>query len=167
MGGNYSNGIESFFEVNPLKLFKLNTSIEALLFSSYSLTIAKYKSDYKDASIKGNDVENVPRNILRTGVSVTYQSFFINAQFSYTDKVYSDANNTKIPSSNAQNGIIPSYQLWDFTMGYKYEQKLTFKFGINNVLNRQYFTRRSGGYPGPGLLPGDGRTFFVTVGAKI
>jgi hypothetical protein len=26
---------------------------------------------------------------------------------------------------------------------------------------------RAGGYPGPGALPGDGRTFFISVGAKF
>jgi Fe(3+) dicitrate transport protein len=39
--------------------------------------------------------------------------------------------------------------------------------GINNVFDTHYATRRSGGYPGPGLLPGQARSFFATVGVKI
>jgi Fe(3+) dicitrate transport protein len=167
IGSSYSNGIESFFEVNPLKIFKINTSIEALLFTSYSLTIAKYKSDYKDGLIKGNDVENVPRHILRTGVSVIYKSILLSTQFSYTDKVFSDANNTLMPSSNGQTGLIPAYKIWDATIGYKAINKTNFKLGINNLLNKNYFTRRAGGYPGPGVLPGDGRTFFISIATKI
>jgi len=41
---------------------------------------------------------------------------------------------------------------------------LSLKTGVNNLSNEHYFTRRAGGYPGPGLLPADGRTFFATVG---
>jgi len=33
---------------------------------------------------------------------------------------------------------------------------------VNNLFNTVYFTRRSSGYPGPGALPSDGRTFFMT-----
>jgi Fe(3+) dicitrate transport protein len=39
--------------------------------------------------------------------------------------------------------------------------------GVNNLFNESYFTRRAGGYPGPGLLPANGRTFYFTFGIKI
>jgi len=45
--------------------------------------------------------------------------------------------------------------------------KINIKTGINNIFDERYFTRRAGGYPGPGVLPGDGRNFFVSVGAKL
>jgi Fe(3+) dicitrate transport protein len=167
IGSSFSKGVESFFEINPIKIFKSNSNFDASFFTSYSFTIAKYKSDYKDGSIKGNDVENVPRHILRTGVSVTYKSFLFSTQFSYTDKVFSDANNTLLPSSNGQTGLIPAYKIWDVTLGYKAANKMNIKLGINNLLNKNYFTRRAGGYPGPGVLPGDGRTFFISIGTKI
>ena len=38
---------------------------------------------------------------------------------------------------------------------------------VNNLLNKRYFTRRAAGYPGPGALPADGRSFFFTLGAKL
>lgn len=41
------------------------------------------------------------------------------------------------------------------------------KAGINNLTDASYFTRRAGGYPGPGALPADGRTFFISLGAKL
>jgi Fe(3+) dicitrate transport protein len=28
---------------------------------------------------------------------------------------------------------------------------------VNNLFDRRYFTRRAGGYPGPGIIPADGR----------
>jgi Fe(3+) dicitrate transport protein len=44
---------------------------------------------------------------------------------------------------------------------------LNIKAGINNMADVRYFTRRAGGYPGPGALPADGRNFFVSIGAKL
>ena len=41
------------------------------------------------------------------------------------------------------------------------------KAGINNLQDAMYFTRRAGGYPGPGALPADGRNFFFSIGAKF
>jgi Fe(3+) dicitrate transport protein len=41
------------------------------------------------------------------------------------------------------------------------------KAGVNNLTDEKYATRRAGGYPGPGILPGNGRTIFVSFGAKF
>jgi Fe(3+) dicitrate transport protein len=71
------------------------------------------------------------------------------------------------PTANGQNGLIPSYTITDITATYKFSKHLNIKTGINNLLDERYFTRRAGGYPGPGVLPGDGRTFFISVGAKF
>jgi Fe(3+) dicitrate transport protein len=44
---------------------------------------------------------------------------------------------------------------------------MNIKAGVNNLEDIRYFTRRAGGYPGPGALPADGRNFFVAIGAKF
>ncbi len=44
-------------------------------------------------------------------------------------------------------------------------EMLSLRGGINNLEDRVYATRRAGGYPGPGLLPSDGRTMFLGLGA--
>ena len=36
-----------------------------------------------------------------------------------------------------------------------------------NLLDKNYATRRAGGYPGPGILPGEGRTFYISLGIKL
>jgi Fe(3+) dicitrate transport protein len=79
----------------------------------------------------------------------------------------SDANNIETSTTNAQNGLIPSYTITDITASYKLVNGIKIKAGVNNVFDKTYFTRRAGGYPGPGALPADGRTFFVSVGAKL
>ena len=44
---------------------------------------------------------------------------------------------------------------------------LKWNTGINNLFNVTYFTRRAGGYPGPGALPADARSFFITMSATF
>jgi Fe(3+) dicitrate transport protein len=43
---------------------------------------------------------------------------------------------------------------------YKFKKNYNLKAGINNVFNEQYTTRRASGYPGPGILPGEGHSTF-------
>lgn len=111
-------------------------------------------------------VENAPENILRAGISAGYKKMMLTAQVSYVGETFSDANNTVAPSANGQNGLIPSYTVTDLTANYKFPEYINIKAGINNLLDERYFTRRSGGYPGPGALHADGRTFFISVGAS-
>ena len=80
---------------------------------------------------------------------------------------FSDANNTIAASANGNTGLIPSYSITDLTASYKFSKIVQLRAGINNVWDVRYFTRRAGGYPGPGALPADGRSFFFTIGAKL
>ena len=167
VGNSISKGFEGFMEVNLLRLVSSKSKSEIKLFTSYSFTDARYDNDYKDEQIKGKQIENAPRHIVRTGVTFIYNNFKLTNQFSYVDDCYSDAGNTKIPTANAQTGLIPSYRIFDLSAALDFKKIYNIKAGINNLLNEKYFTRRSSGYPGPGLLPGDGRTFFITLGAKL
>jgi Fe(3+) dicitrate transport protein len=63
-------------------------------------------------------------------------------------------------------GEIPAYKLVDWTANYQLG-KVNFSLSVNNVFNEKYFTRRALGFPGPGIIPSDGRTAFLTVGLKI
>ena len=167
VGSSNSKGVESFAEFNFLKVFTKNKNIDASLFASYSFNDARYSGDFKDANIKGKKVENAPEHILRGGATISYQMVSFTTQLSYVGKSFSDANNTLLPTSNGQNGLIPSYKVVDITVQIKFKNNIELKSGINNLLNSNYFTRRSSGYPGPGVLPADGRTFFITAGIKF
>ena len=116
---------------------------------------------------KEKKVENAPRNIFRGGLTAGYKSFLITGQLSSVGETFSDANNTVLPTANAQNGLIPAYMVTDLSATYKFSKHLNIKAGINNLTDERYFTRRAGGYPGPGALPADGRTFFISLGAKL
>lgn len=167
VGNSTSKGFEGYAEFNPVHAFSTNKDLDLILFGSYGYTHARYASDHKDAVTKGKKVENAPANIFRGGVSAGYKKLLVTAQVSSVSETFSDANNTATPTANGQNGLIPSYVVTDLTATYKFAKSLNIKAGINNLTDERYFTRRAGGYPGPGALPADGRTFFISVGAKL
>jgi Fe(3+) dicitrate transport protein len=167
VGASTSKGLESYIEFNPLRAFSSSVHSDIILFSAYSFTDARYSGNHKDANTKGKKVENAPQDILRTGLSIGYKGFLCTTQLSYVSAAFSDANNTTTPSTNGNIGIIPSYAIIDLTATYKFSKKMNIKAGMNNLNDKRYFTRRAGGYPGPGALPADGRNFFISVGAKF
>lgn len=177
VGNSSSKGIEAMFEFSPIKAFVDDSSWgDISCFVSYSYNDARY-GEFKAVSLvdgalqeknyKNNKVENAPEHILRTGITYAWKGLALTTQLSYVDEAFADANNTPEPSANGQNGVIPAYSVWDLTLSYRQSRKFTIKTGINNIGNEQYFTRRSGGYPGPGLLPADGRTAFLSVAYKL
>ena len=167
VGNSTSKGIESYVEINPVRALTEKNSFDIILFGSYGYNHARYGNDHKDAATKGKKVENAPEHIFRGGISAGCKNLLVTAQVSRVGETFSDANNTATPTANAQNGLIPAYTVADLTATYKFAKHLNLKAGINNLFDERYFTRRAGGYPGPGALPADGRTFFVSVGAKL
>jgi Fe(3+) dicitrate transport protein len=167
VGASTSKGLETYFEFNPVRAFTNSNNTDLILFSSYAYTDARYSGNHQDANTKGKKVENAPQNILRAGISVGYKGFLITNQLSHVGTAFSDANNTVAPIANGNTGLIPSYTILDLTASYKFSKSLNIKAGINNMADVRYFTRRAGGYPGPGALPADGRNFFVSIGAKL
>jgi len=169
VGNSTGKGLETYVEFNPVRAFTDNKNTDIIIFSSYSYLDAKYTKDNEKANnkIEGNKVENAPSNIFRGGISAGYKSFLLTGQVSLVGETYSDATNTQNPIANGQEGLIPSYNVVDLTATYKFSKGLNIKAGINNLSDKRYFTRRAGGYPGPGVLPAEGRTFFLSVGAKL
>ncbi len=167
VGASTSKGFEGYVEFNPVRAFTKNQHTDVIIFASYGYTDAKYSGEHKDANTKGKKVENAPANIFRGGITAGYKVFLLTAQISSVGETFSDANNTVAASSNGNTGLIPSYSVTDLTATYKFKKGLNLKAGINNLFDERYFTRRAGGYPGPGALPADGRTVFISVGAKF
>jgi Fe(3+) dicitrate transport protein len=167
VGSSISKGIESYIEFNPWRAFTKNTNADIILFSSYAYTHARYSNDHKDSATKGKKVENAPTHIFRGGISVGYKNVLLTTQVSHVGETFSDANNTLTPTANGNTGLIPAYTITDITLTCKFSKKLNLKAGLNNLFDEKYFTRRAGGYPGPGALPADGRTFFLCIGTKF
>jgi Fe(3+) dicitrate transport protein len=166
VGNSVSKGFEGYVEFNPARALRAAQSIDLILFASYGFTDARYSSQHKDSTIRNRQVENAPRHIFRGGLTAGYKNLLLTGQLSAVSTAFSDATNT-VASANAVNGVIPSYRVIDLTATYRFSKGVNIKAGVNNLADARYFTRRAGGYPGPGLLPADGRTFFVSVGAKF
>jgi Fe(3+) dicitrate transport protein len=159
------------------KLFETGTKWKWSLFTSYSFNNARYQrfsviaknssGQLVTVDYSNKKVENAPVHILRAGSTISYDKTSFTTQLSYVGESFSDANNTLKPTANAQNGLIPAYTIVDLTVVHAFSKQYDLRAGVNNLFNAHYFTRRAGGYPGPGALPGDGRTFFVTFTAKF
>ncbi|MFM2145238.1 MAG: hypothetical protein RL732_74 [Bacteroidota bacterium] len=178
VGSSSSKGMELLVEFRPLKLFRLTgKKFDIHYFSSYAHTTAEYgnynvikrgnNGVLESFNLKGQKVEYAPQHIWRTGLAFYYRGFSLTGQYSLVSGVFSDANNTVEPTANGQIGWIPGYRVWDLTFTGTIGKQFNFKAGVNNLLDQHYFTRRSSGYPGPGILPAEGRTYFLTFGVKI
>ena len=78
---------------------------------------------------------------------------------------YSDADNTTLVNDNTNGvqGVIPYYLVFDLSVAYEFINKIKLSLSLNNLTNEAYFTRRASGYPGPGILPAEGRRAFVSL----
>ncbi|MES2396530.1 MAG: TonB-dependent receptor [Bacteroidota bacterium] len=158
-------GLEAFAEVDIFKLIAgTKRKLGISLFGNLSLIDARY-IDSKQKSYENNEVEFVPKTILRTGLSVSYKKLKLTFQYAKTGEQYTDATNA-VYTSNAVTGLIPSYYVMDLAVSYSYKW-LSVATGINNLTDNMYFTRRADGYPGPGIIPSDGRSYYITLGIKI
>jgi Fe(3+) dicitrate transport protein len=159
-------GLESYLEVDLWKWLKgsqAKTSVS--LFSNFSLISAKYVNS-KESSIEGRRVEFVPNVVFKTGLSFRHNQWAASYQFSYTGEQFTDATNATY-TDNAIDGLVPSYRVMDFSAEYHLNKYFSFFGSINNLANAYYFTRRADSYPGPGIVPSDGRSFFLTVQVSL
>jgi Fe(3+) dicitrate transport protein len=159
-------GIESFASVNLARLIKsFSVKTDWSVFVNASVLNARYIQS-KDASIQNKEVEMVPPIILRSGTTFKKQQWKIGFQFNYIAQHFSDATNAKL-TSTAVEGIIPAYTVADISASYQFKKWLSLEFSSNNLFNEKYFTRRAESYPGPGIIPSDGRSFFLTLQFSI
>jgi Fe(3+) dicitrate transport protein len=175
IGASVSQGIESYIEIDLVKAITDNEKIGHLsLFASNAFIDAKYTKWDNPAiaedplkSIQHKKVENAPSYIHRFGTTYLYHKFSVTFQYNTTAAVYTDAVNTELPNAIATVGKLPAYQVMDLSFSLQFLENYNMKAGVNNLSDEKYATRRSGGYPGPGILPGNGRTIFVSFGAKF
>lgn len=177
LGRSVSKGFEAYIEFDPIAAISADSKVGYLsLFASLAFVDATYR-DFKTTSVRngqittgnlaGNLVENAPANIHRFGATFAKKVFSITWQLSAIGQTYADAANTKVPNAAATTGLIPSYQVQDVSGSFKFLKNYNIKAGVNNLTDERYFTRRSGGYPGPGILPADGRIFYLSGGIKF
>jgi Fe(3+) dicitrate transport protein len=170
IGNSLTKGLEIFMQANWMIGSKASISI----FTSTAVTDARYigdatvKSGSNNVSIKGNKVETAPSLITRNGVTFKVWKVSLSGLYSYTSESYADALNTvKPPAATGATGLVPSYGILDFNSTIKLTKSLDFRLNVNNVLNKQYFTKRPSFYPGPGIWPSEGRSINISIGIRL
>ncbi|MGO4866391.1 TonB-dependent receptor domain-containing protein [Flavobacterium sp. W21_SRS_FM7] len=165
IGTAVTYGFETMFDWSLSKtFFKGNDNFSWNAFSNIAITDSEYlKSDAPN--IEGNKVEFVPLFNIKTGTGIGYKNFMTSLQFSYVSSQFTEANNSKTDPNDNTYGIfgeIPAYYVADISCSYKWKMwKL--EAGVTNFTNNNYFTRRATGYPGPGIIPSDNRSFYTTL----
>ncbi|MFK8005574.1 MAG: TonB-dependent receptor [Saprospiraceae bacterium] len=157
-------GLESYLEADLLDILNKKTKyLHLSIFTNLSLIHGKYLSG--QSFVIGKNVELIPPINLKTGLNFRWKKFKASYQFTFVGEHFSDATNAEFVS-DATRGTIPSYQVQDLSFSYTWN-RFQFQSGINNLTNESYFTRRAVGYPGPGIIPSDARSFYGTIAIKF
>lgn len=170
IGDAFIYGAEAFADWN-IKAFVAPAQDKLKLshFVNLAFTDSEYISSQRN-NVEGKKVEFIPRINLKTGVNFGYANFLGSLQYTYVSEQFTDATNAPPLLGNAPGsgvvGTIPSYDIMDLSLSYSWK-KLKLEAGINNLLDNSYFTRRATGYPGPGIIPAEPRTFYTTLQIKI
>jgi Fe(3+) dicitrate transport protein len=157
-------GLEAYAELQIMREQKEEKKRPSIsIFTNFSLLYGRYVNG--GTSFVGNKVESVPPVSFKTGINVAWQDFKLAYQFNFVSEHFSDATNAEFVS-DATRGIIPSYQVQDLSLSYVIGI-FDLQAGVNNLLDARYFTRRAAAYPGPGIIPSDGRSFYGGIAVRL
>jgi Fe(3+) dicitrate transport protein len=169
IGNSRTRGLELFMAYtwhNEIQQREIRI-FNATAFQQAVYTSATFATGGKNLNITGNSLEGVPNVIARTGISATIKSMSVSLLHSYVGEQFSDALNTVAITANGAVGKVPSYGIIDFQGLYVVNKYFQIRFGINNLLNKQYYTKRPTMYPGPGIWPSDGRGVNLGLNLKL
>ncbi|RXR17370.1 TonB-dependent receptor [Flavobacterium amnicola] len=165
IGTALTYGFETMFDWSLNKtFFENNDNLIWNLFSNIAVTNSEYLKS-NAPNIEGNKVEFVPLYNIKTGTGFGYKNFMSSIQFTYVSSQFTEAKNSRTDLKDNTYGIfgqIPDYYVADFSSSYKLG-KWKLEVGVTNLTNNSYFTRRATGYPGPGIIPSDARSFYTTL----
>lgn len=159
-------GIESYAEADFYKMMVPESKdFSTVLFANFAFIKSEYKKSIMPG-VQGNQVEFVPKVNIKTGIRVGYKKIKGSFQFTHLTDQFSDATNAREGGISSVVGLIPAYTIMDVSLSYEFK-KFRVEGSCNNLANAMYYTRRATGYPGPGILPSDGRGYYLTLQVKI
>ena len=168
IGDAFIAGVETFLELDLLNLDKQSQNrkkIHLKTFVNFAYTQSEYLAS-KTQNVVGNKVEFIPQINLKAGVRFQLKNFTSSFQYTYLSDQFTDAQNSPIAQQgDLRNGIvgeIPAYGVADLSLSYSFKN-FKLNTGINNLLDEAYFTRRATGYPGPGIIPSEGRGWYLGI----
>lgn len=135
------------------------------VFSNLALINARYISS-QNTAFNNKKVELAPDVIFKTGLSYKDKRLSASYQLAYTSSQFTDATNaTFVPS--AVDGLVPAFTVMDLSAGYQLSKTFKLLVTVNNLADKRYFSRRADSYPGPGIIPGDGKGLYLTLEVKL
>ena len=166
IGASRSMGVESFLEIDLFNLAGRTAKWGNLVFYTSAAYVNAFYTKAYLKDLEGNRMEFAPMWNIRPGLNFRYKKFSTSVQFSYVTKQYTDAKNTEKDAATSVAGVVPSYYVADWSLNYSVKS-IQLSTGINNFTNSIYFTRRAVSYPGPGIIPAEPRTFYISLGLKL
>ena len=157
-------GVELTSWVDLAQITALNDSTQKLnLLTNVTINNAKYTDT--NSIVYGNWVEMVPALTIKSSLTYEYKNWLITGLVNFQTQQFAEATNA-IKSTTGLYGIIPSFYVIDTKIGYKYK-KITFQISANNITDKKYFTQRANSYPGPGIIPSEGRIYWGSIIFKL
>lgn len=168
IGDSRTRGLEAFVEYSwyPSDNLRVNIFTSTSYFNGVYVK-GNIRSGNENKSLVGKKLEGVPNWIARNGLNVRYKKLSGSVLHSYTSESYADPLNTVKPSASGSIGKVPGYGILDLNFTFLASARMTLRFNVGNVLNKQYFTKRPTFYPGPGIWPSDGRSLNFSVGLRF
>ncbi|QKZ13807.1 TonB-dependent receptor family protein [Spirosoma sp. KUDC1026] len=168
IGDSRNRGVEALIEGQLAQIGRVQLSgFTSTAYLDARYTNARVSTGRDNQAINGNRVESTPQWTSRNGLTARYATASLTLQYSYVAASFSDALNTATPSANGAVGPVPAYSLLDLNSTWRIGKQLTLRGSVNNLLNRQYFTKRPTFYPGPGVWPSDGRSAVLSVSFRL
>ncbi|MDB5136947.1 MAG: hypothetical protein JWP37_3550 [Mucilaginibacter sp.] len=159
-------GLESFAELELLHFINGgNKDAKLSVFSNLALINARYVNSANPA-FNNKKVELAPDVVFKTGLTYKNKRFSASYQVAYTSSQFTDATNAVL-TADAVDGLVPAYTVMDLSASYKLSKTFSLSGTVNNLANKMYFTRRADSYPGPGIIPADGRGYYLTLQIKL
>jgi Fe(3+) dicitrate transport protein len=169
LGASSTTGLEVRADV-PLVRERLagGRLVRVAAFTGTSVMRARYRDGSTvdggvNRPLSGRVLEGVPTIITRNGLDLQFGRWTATILSSYTSASYADPLNTVVPTATGARGLVPAYHVADVNVAWRVGPRLRLSGGLNNVLDRRYFTKRPTIYPGPGVWPSDGRSWRMTV----
>jgi Fe(3+) dicitrate transport protein len=119
---------------------------------------------FTSTSVSGNRLPYAPELLFNGAIGYSFTDWAdIQAEYVFTDKMYTDDLNTIDVSPNGQRGIIPATHIWNMTVNLKPQDwKVGFFVTLKNVFNEDTIVDRA-----RGILPGSPRLAQMGISAAF
>lgn len=172
VGSGIASGIETYFDINILKVFQPQNKSDFWIYSNLTLNFTQYQNfnlyerigstnNITKINLSNNQFEYAPNYIFNIGFKYVLEKFSATILGRFNSGIYTDALNTYSPNSTSTIGYLNPYKVFDINFSYNFSKNIHLRFSFNNVTNESYSTYRSNDPINNGIIPADGRSFFI------